>query len=259
MPFQRHRSKKKYLRLILPLAAALSLPIPLNAVDITGPATTAPSSPVASPSAMQRAFADLSDPHPAARESARMRLMGMTRADLPAFANLAKSNLPLSPAEIESLHDIVTQVYLFDSAHESDPTAGFLGVAFDGEQNFIEPECGGVEIRYRIPGFCSYRFFQDGDVVLSIFNSTGEYEFHGSDEMQEEIRRHPAGDRVMFRILRRGQVIKVAVVLGPRPLDASGSGSVIDFIARRRAEAEAYWDEMFEPMIEPPANPSQAK
>jgi hypothetical protein len=248
--------KRKVFWFALLIAAGLALPIPLNAVDITGPAPTTVRSPIAATQlGMQRAFNDLSDPRPAIRESARIRLMGLRRADLAAILELIKANLPLSPVEAESLHDIVVQVFLADMPNVSDPTAGFLGVAFDSEQNLIEPECGGVEIRYRIPGFCSYRFFQDGDVVLSIFNPAGESELHGADELQEEIRRRQAGDRVMFRVLRRGQIIKIAVVLGPRPADASMPGQVVDFIAGRRATGEAYWKEMFEPIVDPPGSP----
>lgn len=192
----------------------------------------------------------LSDDHPAYRDAARRRLMQLSRKDLSVLQEVIKARLPLLPSEADALHEIVIQAYLSDDSYLTEATRGFLGVLFGFDQEMGEPECGGVEIRFRVPGFCAYRCFEDGDIVLAIGDPQDELELHNSSQMTVAVQSHAAGQRVLFKVLRRGRLVRVPVVLDARPLDVNAASMVVDFSARRTVKAEAYWDENFEALVD---------
>ena len=235
------------------IAAALSL------ACLIGPVTFAADQPSTSGSSrpkpdrirqsIERSFDQLSDDHPDVRDGARRRLMLLSLKDLSVLREIVKARIPLLPSEAESLHDIVTQSYLSNDSYPTEAAHGFLGVLFSLDQDAFEPECGGVEIRYRVPGFCAYRCFEDGDIVMAIGDPQEELELHSSGQMTMAVQSHPAGQRVTFKVLRRGRLIHVSIVLDARPLGVNAANMVVDFSARRNAEAEGYWEENFEPLL----------
>jgi hypothetical protein len=192
----------------------------------------------------------LNDPKPAARSEARQKLLNLKRKDLVDLRTVLQERLPLTPCESDGLYDIVTHVYLSDYSYIGENARGFLGVIFEDEQRDLEPECGGVEIRKRMPGFCGFRYFDDGDVVLALSSPQQTFEPHSYPDVQDAIKSFSAGQTVMFRILRRGKVILVPVVLDAMPREVGGNvPATTEFIANRNAAANAYWEETFLPLV----------
>ena len=233
-----------------------------NAGDLPGDVPAADSArqsaPDVSKPTIQRDFARLSDENPFVREEARQKLMSLSRKDLTTFRAVVKEHLPLDSAQAEVLRDIVTQVYLSEAYYPSDSTKGFLGVtsytAID-EDPVYDLECGGVEIAQRIPGTCSFRCLEDGDVVLAVGSPPFLVEVVRWSDMSREIQKCRAGQTVVLRVLRRGRIIQVPVVLDAVPVGLVGFGAISNFVAQRRTEADAYWDETFEPLLAQVAQP----
>jgi hypothetical protein len=198
---------------------------------------------------LRTTFSGLNDASPVVRERAQRKLMTLRRADLEALRAVVQERLPLTPAEAEGLRDIVTHVFLSASPYEMDPSRGFLGVVRDPEQldGFEELETGGIEVRHRIPGFCAYRYFEDGDVILSVGNAPG-FEIHSFADMTHAVTSFSAGTTVPFAILRRGRIVRLAVVLDAVPKDLQPA-MVPDFLANRNKDAQDYWDAQFQPLV----------
>ena len=70
--------------------------------------------------------------------------------------------------------------------------------------------------------------------------------------MTAAVQSYPAGQRVLFKVLRRGRLIRVPVVLDARPLGLTAASMVVDFSATRNEEAEAYWEENFQALVYDP-------
>ena len=200
---------------------------------------------------IRRSFAGLTDEDPDVRDEARRDLMGLTRKDLPTFRRVVIEHLPLAPAETDVLHDIVQQIYLADSSYSTESTQGFLGVSFGIGGRVTEPPSGGVEILYRLPGFCAYRFFEDGDVVMALGDPPDEVEPRNSDDMTKLVKVHAPGQKLTFKILRRGRIRHVTLVLDARPVVADDPvGGINGLMAERRIEADEYWERNFQPLVE---------
>ena len=61
---------------------------------------------------MSRWIADLGNDDPDVRETALQDLMSLSRDDLPALRDAAKAQPGLMPAQVASLREVVTQVFL---------------------------------------------------------------------------------------------------------------------------------------------------
>ena len=206
------------------------------------------------PASIVQQFVNLSDDNPARREEARRKLMYLSRKDLPALQAVVKRRSPLSAADAEVLRDIVTQVYLAESYYANTADKGFLGVtfytpAFDDDPGY-DLECGGVEIAQRLPGTCSFRSLEDGDVILEVGEGPHRVKVIRWTDMTREIQNSRPGQTVVLTLFRRGRVVSVPIVLDAKPVGLDVSWAIDDFIARRRAEADAYWEESFEPLLE---------
>jgi len=203
---------------------------------------------------MKQSLAELDDPDAAVRETARLKLMGMRRQDLPAFQKLVQESLPLAPSQAAVLRQIVTQAFLAGEPYDTTGTEGFLGVkmqeanvrlpAAEGADQFAPAV--GVVIVERMPGFVGARMLVDGDVVLGIVErpdvrTLGMYEF------QMVVKSVTPGTTVHFQVMRQGQVIRVPVAPDPRPFEADGL--MQDLIYRRQRKAEEYWEKAFAPSI----------
>jgi hypothetical protein len=201
-----------------------------------------------------RWVSQLADARQDVRDVARQKLLALRRKDLATLRGVVQQRLPLSPAELEPLRDIVLHVYLSEESYVADHSTGFVGVVFDDDQREIELETGAVEIRRRIPGFCGYRYLEDGDLVLAIgMNSNGMVEVRAHQDMISVVKQYSAGQTVLFRLLRRGRILTVPLVLDAKPSQIVGGEILIAFQAERAAQAEAYWDSSFEPLVQPTA------
>jgi hypothetical protein len=115
---------------------------------------------------------------------------------------------------------------------------------------FDLPATTGVAIMSRMPGFCGARAFQDGDVVLSIVVGRQRLPTRTTEEMRTTVVAFGAGQAVQFELLRQGQIVRVSVVLDPRPTAAVPRiGMDPRFLEARREAASAYWARTFAPML----------
>src|SRR3954452_20714539 len=203
---------------------------------------------------MRQWFAELDDTDASVRESARLKLMGMRRQDLPAFQKLVRDSLPLVPSQAAVLRQIVTHVYLAGEPYDTTGAEGFLGVkmqetsvrlpAADGAEQFAPAV--GVVIVERMPGFVGARMLLDGDVVLGIaerpdVRTLGMYEF------QMVVKGVAPGTVIHFQVMRQGQVVRVPIAPDPRPLEADVN--MPELTCRRQRKADDYWEKAFAPVV----------
>jgi hypothetical protein len=288
------RLKPSRLLLALAVSALLLAAVPISAQQQPAPELIQPAGPPKPPAtrpaepraAMAKAFADLAHSEAAAREAARIHLMGMSRQDLPPFEQIVRENLPLAPSQANALKEIAVQVYLAGDEYVSSTRDGFLGVRL-GEVNVISnaPEGGkeqeprqqqarveqpqfnpnpfdlpppghpattAVVIMERMAGFCGARMFQDGDVVLGIAAGRRHLPIRTPLEMKTHVQHYGAGQTVLFEVLRQGQVQRVPVMLDPKPDEAdptTGINAMQNMLDRRRTTAEEYWEKTFAPLL----------
>lgn len=232
-----------------------------------------------------KAFAELAHPDSAVRETARVKLMGLSRSDLPAFEAVVRDSLPLAAAQATALRELAIHIYLSGESYRCSKTEGFLGVQLSdvnvgdrpAEEPAAPPAVGvlegprlrlpalppgpfdppapigqpttGVAIPKRMPGFCGARMLQDADVVLGITVGSRRIPIRTKYEMQMTVVQFTAGQAVQFEVLRRGQVVHVPIVLDPRPSDPDPVVGFQPLLDARQATAEVYWAQMFGPML----------
>lgn len=259
-----------------PIERQDATPIPAEPEAVKPPVTRP--SPAELRAAMPKLFADLASNDPAARENARVTLMGMSRRDLAGFEQIVRENLPLVPAQAAVLREIVTHAFLSGEEYPAVEREGFLGVrllevsvvsnkddqrdpqAQNDEPNPFDPRrplttgpaTTGVLIVERMPGFCGSRSLQDGDVVLGIVERPGE-PVRNPTEMRDKVTSFKAGETIHFQLLRQGQVVQVPVTLDPRPEAAdpliAGLNAMQNLIDDRKMRAAEYWEKTFAPML----------
>src|SRR5689334_16743687 len=111
------------------VAACLVVAAPVGA-DERSPATLPTSRPAADLASIRHLLAQLASDNFGVRESARIALMGLDRADLPTLREAVKQSLPLEPSQAIVLRDIVTQAYLSgDPYDKAQGSQGFLGIS----------------------------------------------------------------------------------------------------------------------------------
>jgi hypothetical protein len=205
-------------------------------------------------------------------EAVRRELAGLPHSTLPILEAVVRQNLPLAPAQAAVLKEIVTQVFLSGEPYAASGRDGFLGVRlgvvtvtssggdelpkdpkdinpFDPAQAL--PPTTGVVIFERMPGFCGAQAFQEGDVVLGIAERTHR-PIRTPQEMKDSVQNFGAGQTVHFEVLRRGQIILVAVRLDPRPDAAdvfNGPVPMQPLLEERARRAAEYWDRTFAPLL----------
>jgi hypothetical protein len=229
-------------------------------------------------------LADLRNADSAVRERARAKLMGMSRHDLETLQTVVAAAAPLNPSQTTHLREIVTHAFLATESYAANKRTGFLGVKDlvavrvklgeppveeDGEgaaklPGVVDPVGGadeeggsgdtGVIISERMPGFCGYRYLDNGDVILAI----KENQFAKNDlvvrtrtvrDLQSAIRSHEPGDTITLQVLRRGKTIDIAFVLDAFPQAALEGLAIDDFRRDRENAAQSYWDAHFGPML----------
>jgi hypothetical protein len=151
-------------------------------------------------------FADLANRDAKVRDQARYNLMGITRDDLATLRQLVQKNRPLAPSQAVALRDIVMQVYLAGETYQPFPgSSGFLGVVYQGTVSNLAPdppddELRGVVVINRMPGFCSFRALQDGDVIVGVVDDAGqEHPVRAQRDLGAAITSCRAGDTVHMR------------------------------------------------------------
>jgi hypothetical protein len=227
-----------------------------------------------SPQKLLRQVADLGNADADVRADARRELLGMSREQLLALPKLLSHQPPLNASQRALLHEIVVHVYLATGSYPSDRSQGFLGVTIaevhipatdaaapmENVDSPIDPDDAspdtGIIILERMPGFCGYRAFESGDVILAA--REGEiHPIHSVKRLQDLVLAHHAGDEVQFQVLRRGKKIDVKVrldgmpaVVAPAGAPGAGPamvapGTIQAFINERSKAAQDFWDRHF--------------
>ncbi len=237
----------------------------VGAVARADPPSTMPDVRFADDSRFVQSFKRLTDADPKIRDRAVVELMGMSADDLPAFRRLVEQSRPLLPNQAEPLRDIVEQVFLagekYDVATGETDTSGtqspyFLGVVWPKTFDMANARLG-VPITRRLPGFPSFRYLRDGDMILGVCLDPAlplfqppNAETHLSGSLAEKLTL--VSQTVTLLVLRDGEQVRISIRLAPRPVAAnseSAAEAVNAFLAARTRRADDYWNENFEPLL----------
>ena len=224
-----------------------------------GVVSFASSPPASQPDKITTWFSDLANKDASVREQARVGLMGISRDDLQTLRKLVETNRPLAPSQAMALREIVTQVYQATEAYEAlEDKPGFLGVPLRDASIVLDSTDddtqAGVLVTDRIPGFCAYRFLQNGDVIVGITEAPGK-PIRKAMDLTEIIKLCKGGETIHLEILRGGQRMTVAIKLNARPAWAVQANinqipNQQDEIRERQRKADEYWDQNFAPLLE---------
>jgi hypothetical protein len=216
-------------------------------------ATTAPATqPSQRIDVIKNLLAQLSADSSPQRELARVALMGLKRGELPILREAVKASLPLDPNQVSVLREIVTQIYLAGDLYAAEEDGhGFLGIHLPywgkpEERSLLSLERG-VAVVSRVPGFCSYRMLQDGDVLLAMVVPGGTIEVNTNEQLIDAVTGAKAGDTVTFEVLRQGRILKIAITLDRKPLNLTTQ--LEEFSARRADQANEFWERDFAPLL----------
>jgi hypothetical protein len=226
--------------LLLLLGAALPA-LPARASDSPPPTTRPAAATTDGPADLPRRFADLDSANPAVREEARTALMQMGRRRLESFQRLVAESRPLRPSQRAALREIVTHVYLSGEPYDAKEKVGFLGINMDT----FGPR---VIVTGREPGFPAYPVLQNGDVIVRIAERP-DVSCTDSAVFGAAVQELGAGRRVHFDVLRGGRIVRVAVVLAARPVEADAPNVLKRLTADRRTQADDYWEQAFAPLF----------
>jgi hypothetical protein len=227
---------------IVMIAAALLSPGSSKAAD-NAPSTSAN---------IRQWVTHLSSRVPSQREAAYRHLVGLPRDGLMILRDAIKDRSLSMAGQEDVLHEIVNQVFLSTESYEYDPLRGFMGVIFDVDQQDEVSPYEGVEIRHVIPGLCASKYLEEGDIILSMQIEKEIHPLRHALEMKGIVASLPAGQNVMLAVLRRGRMTSVEIVLGGTPVELNPTDpQAIRFQAERQTEADASWDEHFEPLFSP--------
>jgi len=201
---------------------------------------------------IRKHFNELADDDDGIRDAARNSLMGLSRDDMELLLAVVKERMPLEPAQRAALPDIVAHVYLSGATYLRDAARGFLGVRFNTvleAGDCLPPE--GVEICGRLPGFVAFRMLQDGDLLCWIEADAANprMALHTTEDVRARVMAHRPGDKMVFRVLRRGKMVSVAIILDAMPAQVA-TGVQDDFLEERNQEAARYWQEHFAPLLD---------
>ena len=242
---------RRHLMLGWMLVGVLGMALPAAAAD-RSPTTAPTTRPVDRLGTIKAMLAQLSADSSATREAALVALMGLKRQELPLLREAVQQSLPLHPDQISVLRDIVMQVYLAGDLYAAEPDGrGFLGVhlpytGYPEERSLLSMERG-VAVVSRVPGFCSYRMLQDGDVLLAMQTPGGKIEFTSNEQLIDAVTSARAGDTVTFEVLRQGRVLNIPITLDKKPLNLANQ--LEEFSGRRADEAEEFWKRDFAPLL----------
>jgi hypothetical protein len=227
------------------------------------PRTGFAAAPATNPSAQIATwFVRLADRDPNVRDQARIDLMGLSRADLPAVRNYVQQHRPLSPAAAAGLRDIVTQIYLAGERYPANPDHGFLGVSLsEGSSPQLPqdrpdpaaPPPVGVIVTDRLPGLCGFRALGNGDVIVGI-DQHQETPLRNVENLKAVIADLRAGEDLRLEIFRGGRVVTVTLKLSARPLEVELNPNDLMFFQREKQRrldlADDYWQREFAPLID---------
>jgi hypothetical protein len=189
---------------------------------------------------------NLDDLDPRVREAARSTLMAIGRDDLPTLRQVVADARPLAPDQSIVLREVVEQAWLNDEPYDYVPDGGFLGLSWpDAVSDRYD---FGVPVVHRLAGFSAARELLVGDIILRVLDDPSA-DCHDRDSFRQSIGRMAAGQTVHLRVLRRGRIIDVPIVLDRRPPQRSDTDNRVWEYGRAQ-RAAAYWDREFGPLLD---------
>jgi hypothetical protein len=240
----RHASPRVGVVALLILLAVALLPRPSAAADLDH---------------LKSLISQLASDNPQTRELALGSLMDLHRKDLPDLHAAAVALRPLLPAQIASLREAVSQVFLAGEKYRADPNdpSAFLGILFTYNE---KPE--GLYVVNRIQGFASYRYLQSGDIIVRLVDLPA-MRLQDVNSLLVAIHHFLPGDILRLGILRAGKPMSVSIPLDIRPADIPknttlGPNGEDEWIHERQQHAAEYWKENFS-SIDPGAQPDETQ
>jgi len=248
------------LRGIFVTAGALALAVPAQLLFAQDAAPASPKSPpitlpttrpAADANNIQRLIAELASADAAQREAARVSLMGLKRTQLSLLRDAVKRALPLAPSQRAVLEDIVTHIVLADDPYPTTP-GGFLGIRLPSADSLEERPLlaidRGVIVLSRIPGFCSFRLLQDGDIIVGVVEHPDE-PIDSPRDLIAIVVRSAAGKTLTFEVIRRAELVRIPITLDAKPDFNVQIPDLNAFENTRAQTAEQVWNADFAPLL----------
>ena len=185
------------------------------------------------------------------RVNALMSLLRLSRPDLPRLKELAERAQPLSPSQVQALHDVVTHVFLTGEPYEQ-TDRGFLGMGMAPVMDPDDVNGGdgrGVIVQTRMPGLAAYSALLEGDVILQFTERPGVW-LSNPMRLVNVVGQFRPGDTLHIVLLRQGRQLTVPITLSARPTEETLS-NLEEFDTNRLKVAEEYWEANFESMARP--------
>lgn len=159
---------------------------------------------------------DLASADAPVRQMARLNLMSLQPAELPVLRKVCQQALPLSRAQLESLKEVVGQLYLASELHKENSKNGFVGVRLGIGRNDFSDSMPGIVIYRRIIGFVGYRMLQDGDIIVGL-QEAPEVRMDRIEDFTQAVSSRGPGEEIHLRVIRAGKEIIVPIKLDPKP------------------------------------------
>jgi len=247
-------------RCMLVAAGALSLAIAarfLKAEDappakpVAPPITLPTARPISDARVIQQLFSDLASADGSKRDAARVALMGLRRSQLGLLRDAVKRSLPIAPSQRAVLELIVTHVVLADDPYPTTP-GGFLGIRLPSSGSMEERPLlamdRGVVVISRIPGFCSFRLLEDGDIIVGIAEESDD-PIDSPRDLIMAVTKAAAGKTLTFEVIRRAELVRIPITLDAKPDFNVQIPDLNAFENARAQTAEQVWNNEFAPLL----------
>jgi len=210
---------------------------------------------------IRQRIADLADPSAQIRDRAKIGLMSLPADQLPTLRKICLESVPLNAAQLASLKEVVTQLYLQGELEEDREkgTSGFVGVQLGfgpADRNPGSQYSAGIVVYRCIPGFVGYRMLRDGDIIRGI-QEAPTLRMTSRDDFIDTVGALRSGDLIHLRIIRAGKEMLIPISLDPRPAWTNIPRPIVanpddDPTDRERMErADDYWETQFSPGFDP--------
>ena len=116
----------------------------------------------------------------------------------------------------------------------------------------------GAIVNERLPGFAAYGSLLNGDQIVGI-DGPPAVALPDSDSLLGFVLSRRPGDKLALLVSRAGKIVRIPVVLSPRPTDLTSDYLNAPDVRRKRIEADAYWRAKYAPLLGLPDHPEPAE
>ena len=100
----------------------------------------------------------------------------------------------------------------------------------------------------RIPGFCSFRLLQDGDIIVGVVEQPDE-PIDSPRDLIMAVTKVAAGQTLTFEVLRRAELVRIPITLDAKPDFNVQIPDLNAFENNRAQTAEQVWNTEFAPLL----------